>query len=148
MRSTDARARVGATRVRGVGAERVEIDLLAVQREAPGLELREVEQVADQALQAVGLGEHDVERRLLLVGVVEDPVGDQLHVALDRRQRGAQLVRDAHQEVALVLVRLPQLARHPLEARGEQAELVAPLAAQLHVVHGRGRCARSPPTAP
>ena len=41
-----------------------EVDLLDVERERARLEPREVEQVADQPLQAPGLGEHDLERRL------------------------------------------------------------------------------------
>ena len=41
-----------------------EVDLLDVERELARLEAGQVEQVADQALQAPGLGEHDLERRL------------------------------------------------------------------------------------
>ena len=111
-----------------------EVDLLDVEREAARLEAGEVEQVADQPLQAPGLREHDLERRLLLLLAVDHAVGDRLHVPLDRRQRRAQLVRDAHQEVALVLARLLQPARHLLEAQRELAELVGALRRQMHVV--------------
>ena len=81
-----------------------------------------------------GLGEHDLERRLLLLLAVDDAVRDRLDVPLDGRQRRAQLVRDAHQEVALVLARLLELARHLLEAQRELAELVGALRGQVHVV--------------
>ena len=115
-----------------------QVDLLHVERELARLEMREVEQVADQALQAAGLGEHDLERRLLLVLALDDAVRDRLHVALDGGQRRAQLVRDAHQEVALVLARLLELARHVLEAQRELAELVGALRGELHVVVAAG----------
>ena len=63
-RSSMARARAASRRaLRGACEQTVERDVLAVEREAPRLELGEVEQIADQALQAVGLGEHDLERR-------------------------------------------------------------------------------------
>ena len=47
----------------------LEVDLLVAHREAVGLELREVEDVADEALEPVGLGRDDVERRADLIGL-------------------------------------------------------------------------------
>ena len=128
-------------------AEGDDVDLLDVERELARLQTGEVEQVADQPLQAPGLREHDLERRLALVLAVDDAVGDRLDVALDGGQRRAQLVRDAHQEVALVLARLLELARHLLEAVRELAELVRALRAQVHVVVAAARCARWPRSA-
>ena len=61
---------------------------------------------------------------LLLLLALDDAVRDRLHVPLDRRERRAQLVRDAHQEVALVHARLLQAARHLLETQRELAELM------------------------
>ena len=143
---------LAGARLLALGADRSladveEVDLLDVERELARLEAREVEQVADQALQAPGLGEHDLERGVLLLLALDHAVGDRLHVALDRRQRRAQLVRDAHQEVALVLARLLEPARHLLEAQRELAELVGALRAQMHVVVAASRCARWPRSA-
>ena len=129
-----ARAGLLALGAGGALAQGDDVDLLDVERELARLETGEVEQVADQPLQAAGLREHDLERRLALVLAVDHAVGDRLDVALDGGQRRAQLVRDAHQEVALVLARLLELARHLLEAVRELAELVRALGAQVHVV--------------
>ncbi len=46
-------------------------------------------------------------------------------MAADRRERGAQLVRDGHQEAALALLGLLQPGRHLAEAVGEVGDLVA-----------------------
>ena len=129
-----ARASLLALGAGGALAQGDDVDLLDVERELARLETGEVEQVADQPLQAAGLRKHDLERRLPLVLAVDHAVGDRLDVALDGSQRRAQLVRDAHQEVALVLARLLELARHLLEAVRELAELVRALGAQVHVV--------------
>ena len=146
-RSTRRAASLLALRAGRALAHGDEVDLLDVERERARLEAGEVEQVADQPLQAPGLGEHDLERRLLLVLAVDHAVRDRLHVPLDRRQRRAQLVRDAHQEVALVLARLLQLARHLLEAQRQLAELVRALRASDARRSRRARCARWPRSA-
>ena len=52
-------------------------------------------------------------------------------MAADRGQRRAQLVRDRHQEVALLLLRLGEPRGHLAEALGEVADLAAP----RHVGH-------------
>ena len=149
----DMQLEVPAAGLLALGAGRAladveQVDLLDVERELARLETREVEQVADQALQAAGLGEHDVERRLLLLLALDDTVRDRLHVALDGGERRAQLVRDAHQEVALVLARLLQLPRHLLEAQRQLPELVGALRLRGARRNRRARSARSRRSAP
>ena len=51
-------------------------------------------------------------------------VGDRLRVAADRRQRRAQVVRDAEQEGALVAPGDVEVARHRVDRVGQAAELV------------------------
>ena len=115
-----------------------------LERELARLQPSQIEQVADQPLETPGLSQHDLERRVALILAVDDAVRDRLDMPLDGRQRSAQLVRDAHQEVALVLVRLLQLARHLLERRRELAQLVRALRRQMHVVVTERDTARSP----
>ena len=99
----------------------------------PGLDLRQVEHVVDQREQMVARGEDVVEvLLLLLVDLAEHPLPQHLREADDRVQRGAQLVRHARQELALVPARrleLPvqpvQLVVHAVDVRRERAELVA-----------------------
>ena len=67
--------------------------------------------------------------------VVDQPLAERLDVAADRRQRRPQLVRDGHQEVPLLLLRLGEPRGHLAEALGE----VADLAAARHVRHARRR---------
>ena len=50
----------------------LEVDLLVTNGEPVRLELREVEDVADEPLEPVGLGGDDVERRLHLLGLGDD----------------------------------------------------------------------------
>ena len=72
-------------------------------------------------------------------GIGDDALAQRGHVAADRRQRRAQLVRDRHQEVALELLGLGELAGHVLEALRQVSDLAAP--AQLthvDVVVARG----------
>ena len=69
-----------------------------------------------------------------LVLGVDDVVGQRLHVAADGGQRRAQLVRDAHQEQPLVLLRLPQPVDHVAERPVHDADLVRPRAVELDVV--------------
>ena len=81
----------------------------------------------------------DVERRALELGVVEEPVADRVDVALDRRQRRPQLVRDGHQELPLALLGRGEARRHLVEPLREVADLVAaPAGGHAHgVVPGR-----------
>src|SRR5581483_8886291 len=124
-------------RERGVGAlaEDAHVDLLAEQGEAPRVELREVEHVADEALEADGLLGHDVERAPLRLLVVDYAFPQRGDMAADRGQRRPQLVRDGHQEVARQLLRLRELRGHLPEPRGEPLDLAAAAGAgQLDVV--------------
>ena len=97
--------RVLAPGVQRVLEERREVDLLVEQREAVRLELGQVEQVADQAAQAVGLVADDRVGLVPLVLGVDHVVRQRLHVAADGGQRRAQLVGHAHEEQPLVLLR-------------------------------------------
>ncbi len=65
------------------------------------VELREVEDVADEPLEPLRLGLHRRERHVAQLGILDDALEQRRDVAADRGQRRAQLVRDAHQEVAL-----------------------------------------------
>ena len=106
-------------------------------------QLREVEDVADEPLEAIGLGGDDVERASNLLRLADDPLADRLHVTADRRQRRAQLVRDGHQERPLQLLGLRELVDHPPEAPGEERDLVASLGLRdLDVVPARGDVVR------
>ena len=84
------------------------VDLLVADREAPRVELREVEHVADEPLEPHRLGGDHVERGRAQRRVVDDSLAERLDVPADRGQRRAQLVRDGHQEVALELLGLGQ----------------------------------------
>ena len=71
-------------------------------------------------------------------GSSNEPVADRVDVALDRRQRRAELVRDRHQELPLALLGRRQARCHLVELLGEVADLVAAAA-------GRARARRSSP---
>ena len=62
----------------------LEVDLLVTHREPVRLQLREVEHVADEPLEPVGLGGDDVERRPHLLGL-----GDDALAQAPRRDRGS-----------------------------------------------------------
>ena len=85
-------------------AQAGEGDLLDLDRDGAGLDLREVENVVDQVEQ-VGAGRVDVAGELdLLVGEVAGGVlGELLAEDQDRVERRAQLVRHVGQELGLVL---------------------------------------------
>ena len=121
-----------AERARGLLEQRLEPDLLAHDPELVRLEAGQVEQVADQPVEAAHLLVHGLERLVELVGA-DHALGDGLDVARDGRERRPQLVRDAHQEVALELVDLAQAVDHALEPGGELAELVVGVALADHV---------------
>ena len=110
----------------GLLDERADVDLLGVHGEPVGVELRQVEHVADEPLEPDRLAGDDVERGALELRIVEQPVADRVDVALDRRQRRAQLVRDRHQELPLALLGRREPRRHLVEPLREVADLVAP----------------------
>ncbi len=102
-----------------------EVDLLLDEGEAVRVELRQVEEVADEAGQPVGLGLDDLERGVARVGIRGEPLPQRVDVAADRRQRRPQLMRHGHQEVPLPLVRLREPPGHLAEALREVTDLVA-----------------------
>ncbi len=90
-----------------LGRQIGEIDVLGLERELPGLDLRDEEEVAHEPQEPVRVAVHDVEEAPVLerkLGIVED----ELQVAGDRRQRRAQLVRDERDELIFETVELAQ----------------------------------------
>ena len=89
----------------------------------PALEPRQIEQVADDVLEAIGLVVDDTEIAAAR-GVVERDIGhpQRLDITENRRERRRQLVRDVGQQLAPRAVRglerlraLLQLAGHLIE---------------------------------
>ena len=92
----------------GDGAQQVaDGDLLGDGLQTADLDLVEHEEVLDEAAQPRGVAPDDVEGHVLPVRqVAEVAVDEQLEVAADRGQRGAQLVTDGRHEVGLLPVQL------------------------------------------
>src|SRR4026208_761649 len=84
----------------------------------------EVEAVADEPGEPLGLGPDHAQRGLLRLLVVCDALAQCLDVAADRGQRRAALVRDDPEEVALSALGLGELAGHLGEALGQLPDLV------------------------
>ena len=105
--------------------EMLHVDLLLQHREAACVELREVEHVADEPREPLGLLGDDLERDVARLLVLDEPLAERGDVAADRRQRRPQLVRHGHQEVPLQLLGLAQPPRHHAEAVRQQDDLVA-----------------------
>ena len=124
--------RLLAERPGGLLEQRLEPHLLAHHPELVRLEAGQVEQVADEPVEPAHLLVHGLQRLVELVGA-DDALGDGLDVAGDGGERRAQLVGDAHQEVALELVDLAQAVDHPLEPGRQLAELVVGVALADHV---------------
>ena len=99
-----------------------EIERLGANRERAAAEPREVEQVADEPLEASRLPLDHEPRRLRL----EHAVLERLRVAADRRQRRLQLVADREQEGALGVLCLVELAREVVERARERRDLSRP----------------------
>ncbi len=105
----------------GVPQQRAECEVVPIQLDHPRLEPRELEEVVDQAAQPLGL----VERGREVVGVGGyDAVGEVLEQCGHRRERRTQLVGDGRDQVAALAVDGGEILRHPVEGRGELADLV------------------------
>ena len=97
----------------------VDGDGAQAQRHAPELEVGEGEQVVDQAAEALGMTvDHlqEAERRLATLACRPE---QRLGVSLDRRERGAQLVRDVRDEVpphGLETAQLGDVVQHEHQA--------------------------------
>ena len=100
-----------------------------VEREAVGIEAGEVEQVLDEALEPPGLAADDGGGRMRVVG---GPVEHGLGVAADRGERGAQLVGDRHQELALLVAGPGEIAAHRVDRLGQLGELGILAGPDLH----------------
>ena len=94
------------------------------QREVGGLQPGQRQQVADQPVQVLGLGEHRPAGALATVVRADHPVGERLGVPADRGQRGAQLVRDRQQELALPALAGGQRGGQPVQRVRQVGDLV------------------------
>ena len=93
-------------------------------RELVRVQPREVEEVRDQALEALGLA-HDDACGPNSIGLgIDRPVGHGLAVTPDRRQWGPEVVRDAQQERSLVAASALELFSHRVDAPGEARQLI------------------------
>lgn len=115
--------RVGQIALRRQGLEglgqhaqqRGQIDRLAAQVHLAGVEPGQVEQVVDVLEQRRGAAPHQLQLAPLHRGQV-DAAGEQLvGRTQDQRQRGAQLVADVGEQVALELVHLPHGVEQALQ---------------------------------
>jgi hypothetical protein len=100
-----------------------EVDRVAIDAQAPGIEAREVEQLARELRQAVDLLAHAPEK-LAPRGVVEVFLDEQLEVAAEREQRRSELVRCVGDELAAGVLEPGETLAHALEGARELAELV------------------------
>ena len=103
----------------------------AVQLDHSGIDPREVEQVADQVAQSLGLVEGDPNRRGVRLG---HPVVEVLQHGNECGQRRPQLVGNARDEVASLAVDGGEVGRHPVERPGQLAHLVGRGGVDAHVV--------------
>ena len=110
----------------------VEIDLIGLEAEALGLQPGEVEQVADEAVEAHRLGGDRGVGELLLGLVLEDAVDERVDLAADGGQGRAQLVRDAHQELPLRVARLREPHGHVREGAVDHPDLVGAPGIERH----------------
>ena len=95
----------------------------------PAVDAAEVEQVGRERHEPMRLPQRAVGAAARL-GPVAEVLGEQLEAALQRGQRGAQLVRGDGQELLAVGLLAQEPAAHVLERAGDLADLVA------DVVHG------------
>ena len=106
-------------------AEPFHVHLFGVHRETACFELRQVEDVTDEPLQPCPLTCDDIEGGCASLGILRDAFPQCVDMTADRGQRRAQLVRDAHEEVALLPLGVRQARGHLPEAVGEVSDLTA-----------------------
>ena len=100
-----------------------EVDRIAVDPQAAGIEAGEVEQLAGELRQPVDLLAHAPEE-LAPGRVVELLLDEELEVAAQREQRRPQLVRRVGDELAAGVLEAGEALAHAFEGAGELAELV------------------------
>jgi hypothetical protein len=109
---------------RGLLDERRQPHLLDVHRHLCGLETREAEDLLDEREEMVAARADPLELERLLAGQrAEDPVGEQLGVADDPRERRAQLVRHRREEVGLRAVGILRVEVELRVVEGERRAL-------------------------
>src|SRR4029079_8714072 len=118
-----AAARLLTERDVGLVAEAFHVDFFREEREAVRFQLREIEAVADEPLEPDALTRDHVERGGTRLRVLRDSFAQSVHVTADRGERRAELVRDAHQEVAFLLLGDRQSCGHLPEAVGKLSDL-------------------------
>ena len=91
-----------------------------VERQLIGFELAQVEEVADQSFEATGFGNDDLGG---LGGVLHGAIGDGFGETSDGRQRGAQVVRDRHQELSFPVAAVGQALGHGVDRPAQRREL-------------------------
>ena len=122
-RSRPSDRAAGSWRSHGRLRELAEVEVLGGDGERPAPEPCQVEQVADEPLEASRLAlDHGAGPRRL-----EDAVTNAFGVAADRRQRGLELVAHREQERALRVLRPLELGGQVVERAGETGDLRRPL---------------------
>src|SRR4029453_1037275 len=93
----------------------------------PRVELREIEHVTYEPLEAVRLRRDHVQRLRLRLRLVPDSLAPSPAMAPDRGERRPQLVRDRHEEVPLELLCSREPRRHVAEPLREMRDFIASL---------------------
>ena len=100
-----------------------EVDRVPVDAKTPGIEPREVEQLAGELRQAVDLLPHPAQE-LESRRIVEVLVHEQLEMPAEREERRSKLVRRVGDELAARMLEPGQAQAHAVERAGELAQLV------------------------
>ena len=100
-----------------------QVDGLALDAEAAGVEPGEVEQLSGELRQPLDLLAHAAEE-LLLRGVVQVLVDEELEVTAEREERRAELVGGVGDELAARMLEAGEALPHAVEGARELAELV------------------------
>ena len=111
--------------------------------------LAQLHHAGDQRGQAVGLVHDDVHLLVPVGFIVAGQIAHRLGIALDEGQRGAQVVGDVGQQIALHLHRVLHLLGHVVKVPGKVAQLVVAavvhlhgVVAQRHLPRGAGKLAQ------